>query len=319
MSRSSTPIRSKFLNITRTFLTHLTSVLRDQSHSVRPVSLTKTEIDNFIGQFDFMSQDEKESFVTLLTNNKPHLLAGNSFSKESLKQCLKDPSVAKFVVEMISLQHRVKQIHLPRYTEYIVSDYEYDIDIPLNNDEDFATYKNELEKFFKSSHIDWNAFWDKFRKLNAVSSPSETRLYDVIDEIQIFRVAATKKLQASLNDYLSEIAQSQRPEGKRGKTTDLLPYDHKVAIVDFVHSNLEKLGLAIQYKGHPCSLTCLKGTSEGRFALVPKGHNTALLARSNLSDFLPLELMDATKGIELEEFVRRENARRDANRLSSRE
>ena len=99
---------------------------------------------------------------------------------------------------------------------------------------------------------------------------------------------------------------------------DLLPYDNKQSIVNLVNSNVEKLGLALNYKG-PCYLTCLKGTSEGRFALVPKGHNAPVLARSNLSDFLPLELMDATRGLELEEFTRKEQARRNANRTSKRE
>ena len=152
-----------------------------------------------------------------------------------------------------------------------------------------------------------------------MTTEAEQHLHQVNEEIRTFREGAILKLQTALNEYLSEIAQTQIPEGMNRRTKDLLPYERKESIVGLVNSSMEPLALAVQYKGHPCYFTTLKGTSEGRFALVPKGSKSALLARNHLSDFLPLELMDASRPVEALEFGEQVLDHRSRGKTSERE
>jgi hypothetical protein len=109
----------------------------------------------------------------------------------------------------------------------------------------------------------------------------EQRLAAVGGCVEAFREAATKQLQAALNAYL----ETQTPE----------TYGDKQSIAETVNSHLDRLGLAIGYQGQACNFAATMGGEHprGRFLLVPKGSKKPLLARVNLADFLPLDLVDA--------------------------
>lgn len=123
----------------------------------------------------------------------------------------------------------------------------------------------------------------------------EERLDSLASLIDTFRLATARPLQDALNSYLGEIAQNQKGSGPiASRSEDRLSLEEKQHIVDIINNNLDRLGLAITYKQSACYLACTGGTSKGRFLLVPRGSKTPLLARVGLSDFLPLELVDAS-------------------------
>ena len=132
---------------------------------------------------------------------------------------------------------------------------------------------------------------------------AERGLRAINDRIVTFREEATRQLQDALNTYL------------RVQTS--ATFDDKQNIVDTVNSSLERLGLAISYKGETCNFaaTMSGGTTAGRFLIVPKGSKTPLLARVSLADFLPLELTDGPPRREgLKEWRDREQSRRSTGR-----
>jgi hypothetical protein len=131
--------------------------------------------------------------------------------------------------------------------------------------------------------------------LSELPMDEELRLETANSRIDIFRREATRQLQAALNAYLDKMAQAQRPGGENRKLDDMMLYEKKQFIVQIVNSTLDRLGLAIGYKGLTCYMGTLGGTTKhGRFLLVPKGSKSPLLSRVNLSDFLPLILVDAS-------------------------
>lgn len=146
--------------------------------------------------------------------------------------------------------------------------------------------------------IDYIKFWNVFSSLNSVSVPAsysqkpDAQLRSVLDEINDFRSRAIAKLQDSLNTYLGAVAETQLAEPGKKNSEDLLTYDDKKEIVAMVNAGLNSIGAAIKHNGQECYLGCTTGTAAGRFMVVPKGAKTALLARVNLADFLPLELVD---------------------------
>jgi anti-anti-sigma regulatory factor len=179
--------------------------------------------------------------------------------------------------------------------------------ININKSSEFGI-SNRLGKFFEDRPSGQGGpvppLEEKIGELFAgMPEDPEQRLGALGGRIDAFREAATKQLQAALNAYL----ETQTPQ----------TYGDKQAIAATVNAHLDRLGLAIGYQGQACNFAATMGGEHprGRFLLVPKGSKKPLLARVNLTDFLPLELVDAQPR---REGLREWGERVQASRLTGR-
>jgi hypothetical protein len=111
-----------------------------------------------------------------------------------------------------------------------------------------------------------------------------TQQFEVVtDRIDLFRQQATRKLEVAINSFLA----SQNPQ----------TFEEKQSIVEIINSRFDKIGVTIHYKDQACNLIAALsgGSPTGRFHLVPRGSNVPLLARVNLSDILPIQLIDTPR------------------------
>jgi hypothetical protein len=113
-----------------------------------------------------------------------------------------------------------------------------------------------------------------------VLDAAEDQLMVIAEQIDAFRQEKTGQLQNAINAYLK----AQAPQ----------TYEKKQTLVEIVNASLDKLALAIRYKDQPCNLSTTVGANypNGRFLITAKGGRAPLLARVNLPDLLPIELMD---------------------------
>ena len=181
---------------------------------------------------------------------------------------------------------------------------------PAAEDEGVAISPNEASPVVRSDpHL------TLLDALTASIKNGEQRLESLSGLIGAIRERLRQPLEDALNSHLRQVAQAQTAsiDNEKPRHVDNLRLEDKQNTVDVVNHQLERLGLAIGYKGTACYLASAGGTSHGRFLLVPKGSKTAVLARVNLSDFLPLALIDAQPLREpLVEWREREQIRRAA-------
>ena len=108
------------------------------------------------------------------------------------------------------------------------------------------------------------------------------RLLMIANRINRERVKAKAELERTLNDYLKN-AHPAGPEAKK-------------QLADWVTGFLRAAGFAFDYKNTHCYLyfTYGKKDKKGHFRLTPKGATHYLIAPENLSELLPLTIIDAS-------------------------
>jgi hypothetical protein len=118
----------------------------------------------------------------------------------------------------------------------------------------------------------------------AARTAYEESLAALAAENQAHKQSLARRFEPVLNAFL----QTQAPGNAEGKK----------ALARRISADLKRLGLAIRHPDadQPCALMAASGKANrlGFFLLMPKGSKKAIVARANLSDLLPLQLMPDT-------------------------